>query len=226
MLNLATEFYTFRHTAVLTSLQEPDSYTDENFGNINDNDGYVIDPYFFKKTVEGAKDFKNEDGFFAQALVQLNIDDSNWAGMAPANSWSRIYCLENCMFRPAQLNAYTTGVMFKASLDIATDRVFNESGETVSNPSNWPTNLFYFNYNFYTSEMQSENWHSTTCPETLPTTRQQKSLPNTASSVSRKPKTTHATTTTGSSMKTTTTTPKWESWNLVSYATYIQTVSQ
>ena len=151
MLNLATEFYTFRHTAVLTSLQEPDSYTDENFGNINDNDGYVIDPYFFKKTVEGAKDFKNEDGFFAQALVQLNIDDSNWAGMAPANSWSRIYCLENCMFRPAQLNAYTTGVMFKASLDIATDRVFNESGETVSNPSNWPTNLFYFNYNFYTS---------------------------------------------------------------------------
>ena len=42
MLNLATEFYTFRHTAVLTSLQEPDSYTDENFGNINDNDGYVI----------------------------------------------------------------------------------------------------------------------------------------------------------------------------------------
>ena len=55
------------------------------------------------------------------------------------------------MFRPAQLNAYTTGVMFKASLDIATDRVFNESGETVSNPSNWPTNLFYFNYNFYTS---------------------------------------------------------------------------
>ena len=55
------------------------------------------------------------------------------------------------MFRPAQLNTYPTGVMFKASLDIATDRVFNESGETVSNPSNWPTNLFYFNYNFYTS---------------------------------------------------------------------------
>ena len=142
MLNLATQFYTFRHTAVLTSLQEPDSYTDENFGNINDNDGYVIDPYFFKKTVEGAEDFKNEDGFFAQALVQLNINDSNWAGMAPANSWSRIYCLENCMFRPAQMNAYTTGVMFKASLDIATDRVFDESGETVSNPSNWPTNLY------------------------------------------------------------------------------------
>ena len=74
MLNLATEFYTFRHTAVLTSLQEPDSYTDENFGNINDNDGYVIDPYFFKKTVEGAKDFKNEDGFAIENPADVGKD--------------------------------------------------------------------------------------------------------------------------------------------------------
>ncbi|WP_294559252.1 Mfa1 family fimbria major subunit [uncultured Bacteroides sp.] len=151
MLNLATQFYTFRHTAVLNDFQEPDSYTDENFGDINDNNGYVIDPYFFKKTVEGAKDFTNADGFFAQALVDLDINDSNWAGMAQAGSWSHIYCLENCMFVNAQLNAYSTGVMFKANMDIATDRVFDESGENISNPSNWPTKMFYFNYNFYTS---------------------------------------------------------------------------
>ena len=151
MLNLATQFYTFRHTAVLNSFQEPDSYTDENFGDINDNNGYVIDPYFFKKTVENAGDFTNADGFFAQALVQLDINDGNWAGMAQANSWSHIYCLENCMFLDAQLNAYSTGVMFKANMDIAPDRVFNENGDVVSNQSNWPTNMFYFNYNFYTS---------------------------------------------------------------------------
>lgn len=151
MLNLATQFYTFRHTAVLNDFQEPGSYTDENFGDINDNNGYVIDPYFFKKTVEGAKDFTNADGFFAQALVNLDINDSNWAGMAQANSWSHIYCLENCMFVNAQLNAYSTGVMFKANMDIATDRVFDESGDNISNPSNWPTKMFYFNYNFYTS---------------------------------------------------------------------------
>lgn len=151
MLNLATQFYTFRHTAVLNEFQEPGAYTDENFGNINDNNGYVIDPYFFKKTVEGAKDFTNADGFFAQALVNLDINDSNWAGMAPAKSWSHIYCLENCMFVNAQLNAYSTGVMFKASMDIATDRVFDENGDNISNSSNWPTKLFYFNYNFYTS---------------------------------------------------------------------------
>lgn len=151
MLNLPTQFYTFRHTAVLNDFQEPASYTDENFGDINDNNGYVIDPYFFKKTVEGAKDFTNADGFFAQALVNLDINDSNWAGMAQANSWSHIYCLENCMYINAQLNAYSTGVMFKANMDIATDRVFDENGDNISNPSNWTTKLFYFNYNFYTS---------------------------------------------------------------------------
>lgn len=151
MLNMATQFYTFRHTAVLNDFQEPGSYTDENFGDINDNNGYAIDPYFFKKTVEGAKDFTNADGFFAQALVDLDINDSNWAGMAQAGSWSHVYCLENCMFVNAQLNAYSTGVMFKANMDIATDRVFDENGDNISNPSNWPSKMFYFNYNFYTS---------------------------------------------------------------------------
>lgn len=154
MLNLPTRFYTFRHTAVLDTdtPQEPAAYTtDENFGNINDNNGYVIDPYFFQKTQEGAGNFANADGFFAQSLVELNINDSNWAGVPEANSWSHIYCLENCMFRNAQLNAYSTGVMFKASINIATDRVFNENGEVVNNQSNWPANLYYFNYNFYTS---------------------------------------------------------------------------
>ena len=71
--------------------------------------------------------------------------------MAPANSWSYIYCLENCMFVDAQLNAYSTGVMFKANMDIATNRVFDENGTNINNPSNWPTKMFYFNYNFYIS---------------------------------------------------------------------------
>ena len=135
MLNLATKFYTFRHTATLNSFQEPASYTEENFGDIPDVNGYLIDPYFFKKTVEGAKDFTNADGFFAQALVDTDINDNNWAGMAPANSWSYIYCLENCMFVDAQLNAYSTGVMFKANMDIATNRVFDENGTNINNPS-------------------------------------------------------------------------------------------
>ena len=42
-------------------------------------------------------------------------------------------------------------VLSKANMDIAPDHVFNENGDVVSNQSNWPTNMFYFNYNFYTS---------------------------------------------------------------------------
>lgn len=152
MLNLATQFYTFRHTAVLNSFKEPAEYTDANFGKINDVNGYMIDPYFFKKTVEGAKGFDNKDGFFAQALVDMKPDgsDTDWAGFSGAtNDWSTIYCLENGMFQTAQLNAYSTGIIFKANIDIAADRAFNEEGKKI-NPHDW-SSMFYFDYNFYTS---------------------------------------------------------------------------
>ena len=36
------------------------------------------------------------------------------------------------MFLDAQHNAYSTGVMFKANMDIAPDRVFNENGDVVA----------------------------------------------------------------------------------------------
>ena len=49
MLNLATKFYTFRHTATLNSFQEPASYTEENFGDIPDVNGYLIDPISSRK---------------------------------------------------------------------------------------------------------------------------------------------------------------------------------
>ena len=91
ILNLASRFYTFRHTAVLNEFKEPSSYTDENFGKVNDENGYVIDPYFFKKTVEDAKDFTNADGFYVQALVDPDLNN-HWEPMG--NSF--IYCLENC----------------------------------------------------------------------------------------------------------------------------------
>lgn len=149
IVNLATQFYTFRHTAVLNSFQKPDAYTDANFGDVDiKNNGYVIDPYFFNKTLEGAKDFTNSDGFFAQALVDKN-NTNGWSLMGGVGSKSFIYCLENCMYQNAQVNGYTTGVMFLAHIEIDPNHVFNENG-IESNQLNWAT-LFYFNCNFYTS---------------------------------------------------------------------------
>ena len=49
-INLANKFYTFRHVATLDNAPEtpsaPSSYSVEagNFGNIADNNGYLIDP--------------------------------------------------------------------------------------------------------------------------------------------------------------------------------------
>lgn len=141
MLNLAKKFYTFRHTAVLNDFQKPASF---DFGDIDENNGYLIDPYFFNKTIDGAEGFTNQDGFYAQALVDQVNDNSDWAGMGQ----SYIYCLENCMYRSAQLNAYSTGVMFKATIDIAADCVLDENGDVESDR---PANMYYFNYRFYTS---------------------------------------------------------------------------
>ena len=150
-LNLPTQFYLFRHTAVLNSMQDkPASYSDINFGNVNNTNGYVIDPYFFNKTVEGASDegFNKRDGFYMNALVDMEPNDSqnNWSPIGDNNFF---YCLENCMFKEAQLNAYTTGLMFKANINIEPTRVFDATGNVANDP--WSQNLFYVAHNFYTS---------------------------------------------------------------------------
>lgn len=152
IMNLATQFYTFRHTAVLTDFQEPSAYTDVNFDKINDNNGYLIDPYFFKKSPneEDAKNFTNADGYFVEALVDKNSSNYHWEAMTNANNWSRIYCLENSMYVTAQRNAYTTGVMFRATMDIAADHIFDEKGQIASNPDKYQ-GLYYCGKNFFTS---------------------------------------------------------------------------
>ena len=99
--------------------------------------------------------------------------------------------------------------MFKASMDIATDRVFDENGDNISNSSNWPTKLFYFNYNFYTSVDAIRKLVLNTCLKISQTIRIQKPLPNTASNVSKRLKTMHVTITIGLSTRMITTPRKW-----------------
>lgn len=151
--NLSTKFYSFRHIATLkdgnddTYLKEPTFLpTNDFFGDIPGTNGYVIDPYFFMKTVKGAPDFTNPDGYFAQPFIE-NKTAKYEASLS--KEYKSIYCLENCMYRPAQFHGYTTGVSFKAGLVIPSDHTFNEEGKNVE-PTEQPK-LFYFNYNFYTS---------------------------------------------------------------------------
>ena len=63
IVNLPKYYYTFRHVAVLLSLTEPQWNIQANFGNVADVNGYVIDPYFFKKTIN-ASGFTNADQYY------------------------------------------------------------------------------------------------------------------------------------------------------------------
>lgn len=152
-INLANKFYTFRHVATLDAGTEtpsaPSSYSVAagNFGNIADNNGYLIDPYFFDKTVAGANAFTG-GSFYTNHLSQQG--DSNWSGLATAGAYVSMYCLENCMFRPAQNTVYTTGIMLKGTFTPEASQTIGENGSPVEDALTYST-LYYFNYKFYTS---------------------------------------------------------------------------
>ncbi|MDO4165057.1 MAG: Mfa1 family fimbria major subunit [Bacteroides sp.] len=157
-VNLANKFYTFRHVATLSDAEEtpsaPSSYTIDggNFGNIADVNGYLIDPYFFDKTVAGATTSFSGGTFYTNHLSQQG--DSDWSGLATAGTYVAAYCLENCMFRPAQNTVYTTGIMLKGTLTPSYSQTINGStGEALTSEAEVLTynTLYYFNYKFYTS---------------------------------------------------------------------------
>lgn len=145
-LNLATKFYSFRHVADLTSLTEPTWTVGTNFGNVNDGNGYVCDPYFFNKKVS-AVGFNNPDGFYthhlstAAATAQFSTLTKDYAD-------NKIYGLENCAIKDAQKHGYSTGILFKAVLT-PNDNVYDENGSKVDASSY--DKLYYFNYKFYNS---------------------------------------------------------------------------
>lgn len=156
--NLSRWFYTFRHVATLpdgnddTHLVEPTySISDSYFGAIPDANGYAIDPYFFQKTVARAATFTNPDGYYAQPFRE-NDPSNITSSMPAAKEFASIYCLENCMYRPAQKRDYTTGIVFKANMSIPLARTFAWDGEKGINVNPYEQDkLYYFNYNFYNS---------------------------------------------------------------------------
>ena len=152
-INLANKFYTFRHVATLDNATEtpsaPSSYSVEagNFGNIANNNGYLIDPYFFDKTVGNSTNFTG-GSFYTNHLSKQT--DSNWSGLADAGQYVSMYCLENCMFRPAQNTVYTTGIMLKGTFTPEASQTIGTNGKPVEDPLVFDK-LYYFNYKFYTA---------------------------------------------------------------------------
>lgn len=137
-VNLATDFYAYRHTCVLPWAETTPASATFAYGDIAATNGYAVDPHFFQKRVLSA----DERPAAAPAWLKFPYDVT---ANAPADADS-IYCLPNTMFAPAQQNYYTTGIMINATL--VPTAVLNEEGEAVQNAVQ---NIYYFNYKFYTS---------------------------------------------------------------------------
>lgn len=157
IVNLAKYYYSYRHTAVLTSMTAPEWNINEHFGNINDVNGYVIDPDFFKKNID-ASSFTNSDKYYAHFFGDYtNSNEVTWTPFKSASTnpqYNTIYCLENCTLAPAQKNGYSTGVIFKAKLEPHNNvyrQAANGSLELINDASLYPEVLYYYNYNFYAS---------------------------------------------------------------------------
>jgi hypothetical protein len=160
VVNLAKYYYLFRHAAVLTTMDEPKWSLSENFGIVKDKDGYVIDPYFFSKTID-ASNFTNQDKYYEHYFGNYNNPNAvTWTAFKPAApagaipNYNTIYCLENCMLAPAQKNGYSTGVIFDAKFEPYNNvyhlNTFNVL-ELVTDKSKYPEILYYYNYKFYDS---------------------------------------------------------------------------
>ena len=158
IVNLAKYYYSFRHTAVLKTLEAPTTWSlNQNFGNVNDVDGYVIDPYFFNKTIN-ATNFTNQDKYFENFYCNsANPNAIQWTKFKPASTtpdFNTAYCLENCMLQPAQKNGYSTGVIFDAKFE-PYNNVYHLAAdgnlEVITDKSKYPETLYYYDYNFYDS---------------------------------------------------------------------------
>lgn len=157
IVNLPKYYYSFRHTAVLTTLEKPQWNVNEHFGNVNDVNGYVIDPDFFKKTID-ASQFSNDDKYYEHFVTdQTNPEGISWTAFKPVAEtpqYNTAYCLENCALQPAQKNGYSTGVIFRARME-PNNNVYRLAADgeltLVTDKKDYPEVLYYWNYNFYDS---------------------------------------------------------------------------
>jgi len=154
IVNNPKYFFNYRHTAVLTTIAEPTWSLNANFGNVNDVNGYVIDPYFFKKQID-ASTFTNADKYYENYFGDLKpATQTSWTSfnaVSQTPNYKTAYCLENCMLAAAQKNGYSTGVVFRALVE-PNNNIYRLNGEgKLELTTTQPETLYYYNHKFYDS---------------------------------------------------------------------------
>lgn len=153
-VNLSRDYYLFRHTGKFEKNSTPSrdqyAWSLNNYTDIPDTDGYLIDPHFFDKRWDASSTFDGST-IFDNALTEIVRTGREYeATLFPeAGSYSKSYILENSNFWTAQREGYTTGIIIKGILTPEKSRCFDEHGNNID-PQGVHC-LYYFNYNFYTS---------------------------------------------------------------------------
>ncbi|MFR3330084.1 MAG: Mfa1 family fimbria major subunit [Odoribacter splanchnicus] len=112
LVNLRNDAYFFRKVAGSNG----EWLTEKNFGNGKQTgNNYVIDPKFAEKTVEAAKDPDFKPTWFGEGKAYAANGDTYTVLPKVAEHTRLGYCMENTMGQDAQLNGYSTGIIFKAT---------------------------------------------------------------------------------------------------------------
>lgn len=119
-VNLSRDYYLFRHTGKFEKNSTPSrdqyAWSLNNYTDIPDTDGYLIDPHFFDKRWDASSTFDGST-IFDNALTEIVRTGREYeATLFPeAGSYSKSYILENSNFWTAQREGYTTGIIIKGS---------------------------------------------------------------------------------------------------------------
>ena len=129
LVNLNRQYYLFQHS----------------------DDGYIVDPLFFKKTTNGSDATRFRD-YYASWFG--NFTTEGFASMPTAGNYGYAYILENTARSDCQKNGYSTGVVFKGAVSPVLVYIYDNETHTLmaeTRPEYWPNVIYLYKYNFYGS---------------------------------------------------------------------------
>ncbi len=152
-VNLNKRYYLFQHKDNITTLgEQPVFELLKNFGDyVGDNNEYIVDPYFYEKTVSQEKANKFGDLYTSW---YGSFTTTDFASMPAAGSFAYTYILENTAHKESQKNGYSPGIVFKAAVSPLSVLIYDNSQKKLleeTRPEYWPYVIYLYNYQFYSS---------------------------------------------------------------------------
>lgn len=127
LVNLRNDAYYFRKVGNASGTVE----TDKNGGGDQNGTNFVIDPYFTQKTVDAAAAADFTTTWFGDDKVYAS-NPTDYKTIPTEANTALGYCMENTMKTEAQLNGYSTGMIFKATYVPEKVTVYDKQTGTVS----------------------------------------------------------------------------------------------